>query len=78
MPRHAAQGSRSLHHLSTGVTVFMPGRVLLFAVTLLELLAMPAFASDLVLLHAAGSFPEQRILAAHGFSAPSDVMVGVD
>jgi hypothetical protein len=56
----------------------MPGRVLLFAVTLMELLAMPAFASDLVLRHAAGSFPEQRILAAHGFSAPSDVMVGVD
>lgn len=33
----------------------MPGRVLLLVVIITELLAMPAFASDPVLLHAAGS-----------------------
>src|SRR5215218_7377739 len=75
MPRHAAQGSRSLHHLSTGVIVFMPGRVLLFAVTLMELLAMPAFASDLVLLHAAGSLRGALTEVSQAFEKSSSLKV---
>ena len=40
---------------STGITIFMPSRVWLLVVIMTDLFAMPAFASDPVLLHAAGS-----------------------
>ena len=49
----------------------MLSRVLLLVVTIMELLAMPAFASDLVLLHAAGSLRGALTEVAQAFEKSS-------
>ena len=47
----------------------MLSRVLLLFVTIMELFAMPAFASDLVLLHAAGSLRGALTEVAQAFES---------
>ncbi|MBN8986678.1 MAG: molybdate ABC transporter substrate-binding protein [Rhizobiales bacterium] len=73
MPRRDAQGSRSLPHLGTGIAVFMPR--LLFVVTIMGLLTMPAVASDLVLLHAAGSLRGALTEVAEAFEKSASLKV---
>jgi ABC-type molybdate transport system substrate-binding protein len=51
----------------------MLSRVLLLVVTITELLAMPAFASDLVLLHAAGSLRGALTEVAQAFEKSSSL-----
>jgi ABC-type molybdate transport system substrate-binding protein len=53
----------------------MLSRVLLLVVTITELLAMPAFASDLVLLHAAGSLRGALTEVAQAFEKSSSLKV---